>query len=129
MPGAVMKAPLPTKPIRRVLQWQAVATVVIAVIAGLWQGPHGALSAALGGVGQRRRELESGAMRSNPASAGVTVAALFRAEACKILVIILQLWLVLVNYKEVVFVVFFASFVITVLLFRMALLDKATERN
>ena len=63
-------------------------------------------------------------MRSNPASAGGTVAALFRAEACKILVIILQLWLVLVNYKEVVFVVFFASFVITVLMFRMALLDK-----
>ena len=46
------------------------------------------------------------------------------AEAGKILVIILQLWLVLVTYKEVVFVVFFASFVITVLLFRMALLER-----
>jgi len=131
-----MKAPLSTKPIRRVLQWQAAATVVIAVIAGLWQGPHGALSAALGGVVNITSVVVyaivmSLSMRggSNPASAGVTVAALFRAEACKIHVIILQLWLVLVNYKEVVFVVFFASFVITVLLFRMALLDKATERN
>ena len=126
-----MKAPLSTKPIRRVLQWQAAATVVIAVIAGLWQGPHGALSAALGGVVNITSVVVyavvmSLSMRgiSNPASAGGTVAALFRAEACKILVIILQLWLVLVNYKEVVFVVFFASFVITVLLFRMALLDK-----
>jgi ATP synthase protein I len=131
-----MKAPLSTKPIRRVLQWQAAATVVIAVIAGLWQGPHGALSAALGGVVNITSVVVyavvmSLSMRgiSNPASTGGTVAALFRAEACKILVIILQLWLVLVNYKEVVFVVFFASFVITVLLFRMALLDKNTEGN
>jgi len=126
-----MKAPLSTKPIRRVLQWQAAATVVIAIIAGLWQGPHGALSAALGGVVNITSVVVyavvmSLSMRgtSNPASAGGTVAALFRAEACKILVIILQLWLVLVNYKEVVFVAFFASFVITVLMFRMALLDK-----
>jgi F0F1-type ATP synthase assembly protein I len=61
---------------------------------------------------------------SRPASAGGTVAALFRAEASKILVIIVQLWLVLVTYKEVDFVVFFATFVITVLLFRMALLER-----
>ena len=61
---------------------------------------------------------------SNPASAGGTVAALFRAEASKILVIIVQLWLVLVTYRQVDFVVFFASFVITVLLFRMALLER-----
>jgi ATP synthase protein I len=129
-----MKAPLSTQPIRRVLRWQAAATVVTAVIAGLWQGPHGALSAALGGVVNITSVVVyavvmSLSMRgtSNPASTGGTVAALFRAEACKILVIILQLGLVLVNYKEIVFVAFFASFVITVLLFRMALLDKKTE--
>ncbi len=121
-----MKAPLSTKPIRRVLKWQAAATVVIAVIAGLWQGPHGALSAMLGGIVNITSVVVYAVVLSvsNPASAGGTVAALFRAEACKILVIILQLWLVLVNYREVVFVVFFASFVITVLLFRMALLDS-----
>ena len=121
-----MKAPLSTKPIRRVLQWQAAATVAVAVIAGLWQGPHGALSAVLGGVVNITSVVVYAVVLSvsNPASAGGTVAALFRAEACKILVIILQLWLVLVNYKEVVFVVFFASFVITVLLFRMALLER-----
>ena len=126
-----MKAPLSTKPIRRVLKWQAAATVLIAVIAGLWQGPHGALSAMLGGIVNITSVVVYAVVLSvsNPASAGGTVAALFRAEACKILVIILQLWLVLVNYREVVFVVFFASFVITVLLFRMALLDKETKGN
>jgi len=124
--SAVMEAPLSTKPIRRVLQWQAAATVVIAVIAGLWQGPHGALSAVLGGVVNITSVVVYAVVLriSNPASAGGTVAALFRAEAAKILVIILQLWLVLVTYREVVFVVFFASFVITVLLFRMALFER-----
>ncbi len=61
---------------------------------------------------------------ANPTSAGRTVAAMFRAEACKILVIIGQLWLVLTAYREVVAPAFFATFVITVLLFRLALLDR-----
>jgi ATP synthase protein I len=122
-----MEAPLSTKPIRRVLQWQAAATVVIAAVAGLWAGPHGALSAVLGGVVNITAVVVYAVILglSNPASAGGTVAALFRAEAAKILVIILQLWLVLVTYKEVVFVMFFASFVITVLLFRIALLERS----
>jgi ATP synthase protein I len=126
-----MEAPLSTKPIRRVLRWQAAATVVIAAIAGLLAGPHAALSAVLGGVVNITSVVVYAvvlwlSMRSisNPASAGSTVAALFRAEACKILVIIVQLWLVLVTYRQVDFVVFFASFVITVLLFRMALLER-----
>ncbi len=122
-----MEAPLSTKPIRRVLQWQAAATVVIAAIAGLWAGPHGALSAVLGGVVNITSVVVYAvvlAAISKPASAGGTVAALFRAEASKILVIIVQLWLVLVTYREVDFVVFFASFVITVLLFRMALFER-----
>ena len=54
----------------------------------------------------------------------LAIAALFRAEASKILVIIAQLWLVLTAYKEVVAVAFIATFVITVLLFRLALLDR-----
>jgi ATP synthase protein I len=126
-----MEAPLSTKPIRRVLQWQAAATVVMAAVAGLWAGPHGALSAVLGGVVNITSVVVYAvvlwlSMRaiSKPASAGGTVAALFRAEASKILVIVVQLWLVLVTYREVDFVVFFASFVITVLLFRMALLER-----
>ena len=129
--GAVMEAPLSTKPIRRVLRWQAAATVVMAAIAGLVSGPHAALSAVLGGVINITSVVVyavvmSLSMRgiSNPASAGGTVAALFRAEASKILVIMVQLWLVLVTYRDVVLAVFFASFVITVLLFRMALLER-----
>ena len=121
-----MEAPLSTKPIRRVLRWQAAATVVIAAIAGLLAGSHAALSAVLGGVVNITSVVVYAVVLglSNPASAGGTVAALFRAEASKILVIMVQLWLVLVTYRDVVLAVFFASFVITVLLFRMALLER-----
>ena len=121
-----MEAPLSTKPIRRVLKWQAGATVAMAVMAGVWLGWHGALSAMLGGVVNITALVVSAFVMgiSNPASAGGTLAALFRAEASKILMIILQLCLVMLTYRDVVPAVFFGSFVITVLLFPVALLDR-----
>jgi ATP synthase protein I len=121
-----MQAPLSTKPIRRVLKWQAIATVVLAAIAGLWLGGHGALSAVLGGVVNITAVVVYAVVLgiSNPVSAGGTVAAVFRAEAIKVLVIILQLWVVLVTYTDLVAAAFFTSFVITVLLFRMALIES-----
>jgi ATP synthase protein I len=123
---AAMQAPLSTRPIVRVIRWQAIATVAIAVAAGLWAGGHAALSAALGGIVNITAGVVFAVVLaiSNPSSAGGTVAALFRAEAGKILVIIGQIWLVLTAYKDVVPAAFFASFVITVLLFRLALLDR-----
>ena len=120
------QAPLSTPAIRRVLQWQAIVTVAIAAVAFAWGGGHAALSAALGGIVNVAAVVVFAVVYtlSRPVSAGGTVAALFRAEAIKILVIVGQLWLVLANYKEVVPVAFFATFVITVLLFRIALLDR-----
>lgn len=121
-----MDAPLSTKPIRRVLRWQAIVTVGVAAVAWLWGGGHAALSAVLGGVVNLTSVVVYAVVLgiSNPASAGGTVAAMFRAEAGKVLVIIAQLWLVLTTYKDVVPFAFFATFVITVLLFRLAFLDR-----
>jgi len=62
--------------------------------------------------------------RSEVKSAADTVRTLVRAEASKIALIVLQLWLVLTTYKEVVPLFFFAAFVVTVLLSRMALLVR-----
>ena len=45
-----MTPPLKSKPIRTALAWQALATVAIAALAGVWAGGHAALSAALGGM-------------------------------------------------------------------------------
>ena len=66
----------------------------------------------------------SSAAASAPTSRGGTVAALIRAEALKILMIVGQLGVILATYKAIVPVAFFATFVITVLLFRLALLDR-----
>lgn len=93
---------------------------------GAGLGEHAALSAALGGVVNITAVVVYAFVLgiSNPSSAGGTVAAMFRAEASKILVIIAQLWLVLATYKDVVPVAFLATFVITVLLFGIAFLDR-----
>jgi ATP synthase protein I len=123
---AAMQTPFLTKPIRRVLRWQAAVTFGMAALAWIWGGNHAALSAVLGGVVNVTAVVVYAAALglSNPSTAGRALAAMFRAEACKILVIIGQLWLVLTAYKDVVAPAFFATFVITVLLFRLALLDR-----
>jgi len=114
---------LSTRPFRAVLVWQASATLVIAAIAGVWAGFDGALSALLGGV----INLSAGVVYAfvlavaPGKTAGATMVAMFRAEAAKILVIIGQLWLVLATYKEAVLPALLAAFVVTVLLFRIAL--------
>ena len=122
-----MVPPLKTRPIRTVLKWQIVVTGAVAVIAGFWAGAPGVISAVLGGfinvvagvayafllgLGQRARAVPD---------AGTTLAAMFRAEAAKILVIVGGLWLALSAYKEVVPAAFFTAFVITVIVFSMAL--------
>jgi len=125
-----MEAPLSTRPIRAVLKWQAIATAVVAIVAWIWAGPESAgpaaLSAVLGGVINIVAVVVYAVVLgvSNPTSAGGTVMAMFRAEACKILVIVVQLWLVLTTYKDVVLPALFGAFVITVLLFRMAFFDR-----
>ncbi len=119
------QAPLSTPAIRRVLRWQAIVTVVIAAVSLVW-GYHAAISAALGGIVNIAALVVFAVVYaiSRPTTAGGTVMALFRAEASKILVIIAQLWIVLATYKSVVPIAFFATFVITVLLFRLALLER-----
>jgi ATP synthase protein I len=115
--------PFSTKPYRAVLLSQAVATVAIAAMSGLVAGVHGALSAILGGV----INVSAGVVYmfvlavAPPRTAGGTIAAMFRAEGAKILVIIALLWLVLSTYRDVVLPAFLAAFVVTVLLSSVAL--------
>ena len=124
--GAGVTPPLKSKPIRTVLAWQALATVAIAALAGVWAGEHAALSAALGGMVTLSSTVVYAFVLGigQTASAGASVVTMLRAEGAKILVIILQLWLVLTTYKDVVLAALFAAFVITVLLFRTAFLAR-----
>ena len=110
------------RPIRTVLRWLIYATVVAAVIAGLWEGYHGAVSALLGGAINLTAGAAYGwvASRSSNRTAGEALRALFRAEASKITLIVVLLWLVLGSYKQVVLAAFFGTFILTVILFSMA---------
>ncbi len=111
---------------RTVLRWQIVATVVMALGAGLTSGLHGAISAVVGGGINQIADLAFALLVSGGGirTAGNTLRTLFRAEAVRILVIVFLLGAVLTSYKEVVHPAFFLSFVVSVIVFRAAILVK-----
>ena len=116
----------PGFPVGRVAAWQLLATVAIAVIAGWWAGLHGALSALLGGLVNITAGVVYAVvvgLRRAP-SAGDTVRTMIRAEAAKITLIVLQLWLVLTTYRDVVPAPLLAAFVVTVLVWTAAIVIR-----
>ena len=112
-----------SRPIRTVLRWQVVATVVLAVVAGYIVGAHGAVSAALGGAVSFCAGWASGtvAARGKAKSAGEILAGALQAEAVKIGLIVILLGIVLATYDNVVAMAFLGSFIATALIFSMAL--------
>lgn len=115
-----------TKPFRTVLRWQVIATAILVFAGGILAGPHGALSSALGGTVSVFAYGASALVASNArarSAAGILSWALL-AEAIKIGLIIVLLWLVLATYERVVMLAFFGSFFATVLLFFKALLVR-----
>jgi len=110
------------RPIRIVLQWQAIATVVLALAGGFLAGFDGALSAVCGGAVSMVAGVVSAvvAARGRARSAGGVLIGALRAEAVKIGLIAVLLWLVLATYDDVVPTALFGSFVVTVLIFTMA---------
>jgi ATP synthase protein I len=120
-------SPLKTKPIRTVLLWQFLATLAMAAIAGVWAGGDGALSALLGGsvnlaAGVVYAFLLGVGLRAKPVpDVGTSLFAMLRAEAAKILVIVGGLVLALMTYRDLVPAAFFTAFVVTVIVFSMAI--------
>jgi ATP synthase protein I len=125
LPRAV--STIASKPLRAVLRWQLYVAIALTLVAGWWGGVHGAISALLGGIVNLTAGLVYAMMvspRGRAKSAGETLRTLIRAEASKIAFIVLQLWLVLTTYHDVVLIAFFATFAISVLVFPMALLVR-----
>ncbi|HJT62342.1 MAG TPA: ATP synthase subunit I [Burkholderiales bacterium] len=110
------------KPVLTVLKWQIAATALLAVVAALIAGAHGAGSAAAGGsvsiVAGMASALVAVLGKGNSAG-GILVGAL-RAEAVKIGLALLLLWLVLSNYPQAAVGVLLGTFVVTMLIFSMA---------
>ncbi|HJV96231.1 MAG TPA: ATP synthase subunit I [Albitalea sp.] len=111
-----------TKPIRTVLRWQLIATAGLALAGGFAAGTHGALSAALGGAVSVGAGLASAvvASKGKAQSAGGVLTGALLAEAVKIGLIVILLWLVLTAYSDVVVPALIGSFLVTVLIFSLA---------
>src|SRR4026209_1222612 len=110
-----------SRPIRTVLLWQLAATGAMAAVGGGLAGAHGALSGAAGGPISGCAGLAAAwvAAKRVKSAEGVLVGAL-TAEAVKVGLAALLLWLVLANYAEAVVGAVLASFVLTMLIFGMA---------
>lgn len=120
------------RPIRIVLRWQLIATAVLTLVAMAFWGLHGALSAALGGGVNVLAGWVYGwrVSRGGEAkTAAEALAKMFRAEAYKIVLIILGIAVVLTTYRDIVHAAFFASFVITVMVFAAAIAVRDTDNN
>lgn len=113
---------LTSRPIRTVLRWQIIVTAVLTLAFGFLSGPHGAASAALGGtvtiVAGVVFALMGNLAQGQPAQ--FALLGMLRAEAIKIGLTVLLLWLVLKLYDAVVVVDLILTFVITTLIFSMA---------
>lgn len=118
LPGAIRFS----KPIRTVLLWQFAVTAIISVVAALLVGVHGAISAAAGGLVSIVAGMASALVASlgKARSAGGVLVGAFRAEAVKIGLALVLLWLVLTNYGEVMVAAFLGAFIVTMVIFSMA---------
>lgn len=102
---------------------QFLATIIIAFVAAWFANMHGAISALLGGLisiiaGLAFALLTAG---NKVRSAGEVLLVALKAEAAKLFLAIVLLWLVLTLYHEVVIVGLIGSFVVSILIFSMAL--------
>jgi len=125
LPGATKSSAMHRalgKPIRAVLMWQLAATAAMTVAAAVAADLHSAISAVAGGTVSIVAGLASAlvASLSKAKSAGGVLVGALRAEAVKIGLALLLLWLVLTNYGEAVVAVFLGAFIVTMLIFSMA---------
>jgi ATP synthase protein I len=110
------------KPIVTVLRWQIAATAAMTLAGAMMAGGHGAASSAAGGAISIVAGLASALVASlgKGKSAGAILLSALHAEALKIGLALLLLWLVLVNYQEAAVGALLATFIVTMLIFSMA---------
>lgn len=118
-----MKPPLKSRSFRFLLAAHALAIVVFAVVGGVWQGWHGAVSGALGAgihlVANFMYALMGGIVR--PSTAAGALFLILRAEGFKVGSILVLLLAVLVFYRDLASGPFIVAFVTGALMFGLAL--------
>jgi ATP synthase protein I len=112
-----MQAMLISRAFRVALTWQSMAVASVAFVAAALSGSEGFLSAMLGGsigvIGFLVFHLFSLRPLRSP-SAAIRVA--LRAEAAKIIAVVILLWLSFAAYRDMVVAAFMCSFIVSVLL-------------
>lgn len=115
---------------RVTMAWQAVTSVGLALMAGAVAGSAGFLSAIFGGgigvIGVLVFALISGRQPPKPGS-GLRIA--LRAEAAKVVVIALLLWLAFVAYRDMAVLPFLGAFMVSVLLSGLAFAVSGDQLN
>lgn len=121
---------LQSNAIRKAFRWQACATIAMALVAAALWGRHAGVSALLGGLVSMAASVVFGivAYTDRGRSAGGVLRVALRAEAAKIIAIVLLLWLVLATYEEVVAPGFLGAFAVTVVIFSAAITVRETEK-
>jgi ATP synthase protein I len=102
--------------------WQSCAGAAVGLLAAWWTGWQGFVSGLLGSLVNVLAGVVFALLVNvgEPTTAGGTLRTMLRAEAAKITVIVLLLWLVLKGYREIVHAAFFAAFVAAVLVSQTA---------
>ena len=114
---------------RPVFGLQFAITAALSLLSAWLAGEHGAISAALGGSIGIIAGLAFVALaaRSKPKSAGEALYAALRAEAVKVVLMIVLLWAVLATYKNVVAIGLIGAFIASALIFTMAAWVRTTQ--
>lgn len=112
------------RPLRIILHWQLLLTIVIAALLGVLFELQSAISAFLGGSVSIVSSAAFALIvsRHKGYSAGGTIRTALRAEAVKIILTIILLWLVFKFYEDVNAFAFIGTFIAAVLVQSMALL-------
>lgn len=114
-----------------VIRWQVLFTVFMALVCGWLLGIHGAASGFLGGMVSVISSTAYALIISHHKgyTAGSTIRTALRAEAVKIVVIIVSLWAVFTVYKEVVPVALIGVFIVAVIIFSLALFVPTDSKD
>ena len=118
----------PAKPLRTILVWQVGVTLLLAAPSAWLAGVHGAISALLGGAvavaGGLAFMLLAPSKKAQMQTADMawdSLSRMLKAEGAKVGIIVVLLWLVLAEYKEVVVLGFIGTFIVAVIIFSMAI--------
>jgi len=111
---------------RPIIGLQVLCTAAASLLSAWLAGIHGAISAALGGSIGIIAGLAFAALAAcgRSKSAGEALYTALRAEAVKLVLMVLLLWFVLATYRDVVAIGLIGTFIATVLIFTMAILVR-----